>query len=83
MPLYMDVHENVAGATPQDVANAHKKDLETQKKHGVRYLKYWHDPKAGKIFCLCDAPSAEAAHAVHAEAHGLVAEEIYQVEEHA
>jgi hypothetical protein len=53
-----------------------------QAKHGVRYLKYWHDAKAGKIFCLVEAPSPEAARAVHLEAHGLVAEEIYQVEEH-
>jgi hypothetical protein len=83
MPLYMDVHRSVNGASAQDVAGAHQKDLETQAKHGVRYLKYWHDPRAGKIFCLCEAPSAEAAHAVHREAHGLVAEEIYQVEEHA
>ena len=82
MPLYMDVHRNVAGASAQDVAGAHRKDLETQGKHGVRYLRYWHDPQAGKIFCLCEAPSAEAARAVHREAHGLVAEEIYAVEEH-
>ena len=82
MPLYMDVHRNVAGASAQDVAGAHRKDLETQGKHGVRYLRYWHDPRAGKVFCLCEAPSAEAARAVHAEAHGLVAEEIYRVEEH-
>ncbi len=82
MPLYMDVHRNVAGATPKDVATAHQKDLETQQRHGVRYLRYWHDPGEGKVFCLCEAPSAEAARAVHSEAHGLVAEEIYQVEEH-
>jgi hypothetical protein len=82
MPLYMDVHRNVVGASPEDVASAHRKDVETQRKHGVRYLRYWHDPQAGKIFCLCEAPSAEAAHAVHREAHGLVAEEIYLVEEH-
>jgi hypothetical protein len=80
MPLYTDVHRNVAGAKPSDVASAHQKDLATQKKHGVRYLRYWHDPADGKIFCLCEAPSADAAHRV---AHGLVAEEIYEVEEHA
>ena len=51
-------------------------------RNGVRYLKYWHDLEAGKVFCLVEAPSSEAAHAVHREAHGLVAEEIYQVEEH-
>jgi hypothetical protein len=82
MPLYIDVHENVAGPTPKDVAHAHEKDLATQGKHGVRYLKYWHDAKAGKIFCLVEAPNAEAAHAVHREAHGLVAQQVYEVEEH-
>ena len=82
MPLYLDIHQKVAGASPRDVADAHEKDVAMGKKHGVRYLKYWHDSQAGKIFCLVEAPSAEAAHAVHREAHGLLAEEIYQVEEH-
>ena len=82
MPLFMDVHRSVAGASAEDAAGAHARDLATQAKHGVRYLKYWHDAKAGKIFCLCEAPSAEAARAVHAEAHGLLADEIYLVEEH-
>lgn len=82
MPLYMDIHRNVGDASAKDVAGAHEKDLETGRMHGVQYLKYWHDPREGKIFCLVDAPSAEAARTVHREAHGLVAEEIYQVEEH-
>jgi hypothetical protein len=82
MPIYMDVHRHVEGASPEDVAGAHERDLQTQKKHGVRFLKYWHDAKAGKIFCLCEAPSADAAAAVHREAHGLVADEIYEVQEH-
>jgi hypothetical protein len=81
MPLFMDIHK-VEGASPADVAAAHEKDLATQQKYGVRYLKYWHDAKEGKIFCLVDAPSADAARAVHGEAHGLVADEIFQVEEH-
>ncbi len=81
MPLYMDVH-TVEGATEADVAKAHAADLETQDQHGVRCLKYWVDEKAGKIFCLVDAPNAEAAETVHREAHGLVADEIYEVTEH-
>jgi len=32
-----------------------------------------------EVFCLVDAPSTDAAHAVHREAHGLVADEIYPV----
>jgi len=80
MPLYMDIH-NVQGATAEAVAGAHSKDLETQDAYGVRYLRYWVDEEQGKIFCLVDAPDAEAAATVHREAHGLVADEIYKVEE--
>jgi hypothetical protein len=80
MPLFMDVH-TVAGATAADVAAAHEKDLQTQGQHDVKYLKYWLDEKQGKIFCLAEAPSAEAAVRVHREAHGLVADEVYEVTE--
>ena len=80
MPLFMDVHKQApAGAKAQDVADAHMADLKTQEKYGVRYINYWFDEKEGKIFCLVDAPSADAANRVHAEAHGLVADEIYPV----
>ncbi len=79
MPLYMDMHKQVEGAKATDVAEAHEKDVETQSKYGVRYLKYWFDEKTGTIFCLVDAPNKDAAERVHREAHGLVADEIYQV----
>ena len=82
MPLFMDVHEKLpAGATAKDVAGAHEADVKTQGKYGVKYLRYWVDEKAGKVFCLADAPSAEAAVRVHKEAHGLVADQIYPVVE--
>ena len=81
MPLYMDVHKNVDGLTAKAVADAHEKDLETQGNHGVTYLKYWYNEDEGTVFCLCDAPSKEAAEAVHREAHGLVADEIIEVQE--
>ena len=67
------------GATAVDVAEAHAADLRVQERFGVRYLNYWVDEGAGKSFCLIEAPSADAAHAVHREAHGLVADEIYPV----
>jgi class 3 adenylate cyclase len=79
MPLYMDIHE-IHGATPEDVAKAHAADVEVQQKYGVNYLKYWVNEGQGKIFCLVDAPNAEAASCVHREAHGLVAEKIIQVQ---
>ncbi|MBV9893862.1 MAG: DUF4242 domain-containing protein [Chloroflexi bacterium] len=81
MPLYMDVHHRVDGLTGEAVAGAHKKDLEIQAKHGVRYLKYWYDTDSGTVFCLVRAPSSDAATAVHREAHGLVADELVEVQE--
>jgi len=81
MPLFMDIHKQVKGATAKDVAEAHRKDLATQDKYGVRYLKYWLDEKGGRIYCLAEAPSKEAAIRVHREAHGLVADEINEVSE--
>ncbi len=81
MPLFMDIHSVEGGVSASDVAEAHMKDLEEQTKHGVNYKSYWVDEQAGKIFCLVEAPDAEAAHTVHREAHGLVADEIYEVTE--
>lgn len=82
MPLFMDVHNIEGGVPASDVAEAHKADLATQGEYGVQYLRYWVDEEAGKIFCLVDAPDAEAANEVHRKAHGLVADEIYPVHEH-
>jgi hypothetical protein len=81
MPLYMDVHTLEGGVSMADVEKAHQADLEHQGKHGVNYLRYWVDEPKGQIFCLVDAPDAEAANTVHREAHGLVADAIYEVSE--
>ena len=82
MPLFMDVHNSLPeGAGAKDVEAAHAADLKTQGKYGVSYQKYWFDPKQGKVWCLVEAPDAEAAMTVHKEAHGLVADEIYEVKE--
>lgn len=82
MSLFMDVHKVEGGISAADVAGAHQKDLETQGKYGVSYLRYWVDEEAGRIFCLVEADTAEDANTVHREAHGLVADEIYTVSEH-
>lgn len=79
MPLYMDIH-TVGEATAQDVANAHKADMEVQSRYQVEYLKYWHNQDCGKVFCLVNAPSAAAAICVHQEAHGLLAEKLIEVD---
>ncbi len=80
MPLFMDVHHNLPeGATAKDVAAAHSADLGVQGKYGVNYINYWLDEERGKVFCLVEAPDAESAVACHREAHGLTADEIYEV----
>jgi hypothetical protein len=79
MPLFMDTHTIDGGVKAGDVAQAHLADLQTQDRYGVRYLRYWVDEAAGKIFCLVDAPDTEAANRVHREAHGLVADNINPV----
>jgi class 3 adenylate cyclase len=79
MPYFMDIH-TVPGATAEDVRQAHEADLEMQDKHGVCCLKYWMNEDAGKVFCLFEGPSAEAAMAVHGEAHGLLPEKIIEID---
>jgi class 3 adenylate cyclase len=79
MPLYIDVHE-LKGVTAEDVAKAHALDVEKQGQHGVEYLKYWVNESCGKVFCLVNAPGADAANHVHREAHGLLAGRILEVE---
>ena len=81
MPLYLDVHYKIDGLTTEGLADAHRKDLECQHKHGVNYLKYWFDEGTGRVFCLVEAPDAETASRVHREAHGLVADELVPVQE--
>ena len=82
MPLFMDFHETLPeGATASDVAGAHAADVKIQDDYDVKYLRYWVDDRSGKVFCLVEAPDAEAAIAVHREAHGLEADQIYEVVE--
>jgi hypothetical protein len=81
MPLFIDVHHLDGGVALGDVAKAHMADLQQQASYDVNYLRYWVDEGQGKIFCLVEAPSADAANTVHREAHGLVADEIYTVQE--
>ena len=81
MPLFMDVHHKVEGLTAEAVAGAHQQDLAVQDQYGVDYRQYWFDETSGKVFCLVEAPDADAAARVHREAHGLVADELVPVEE--
>jgi len=80
MPRFIDVHHHFdKGLTPDAVAAVHEKDLAVQDKYGVRFLKYWYDSATGRVFCLSEAPNKEAVLAVHREAHGETADEIFEV----
>jgi hypothetical protein len=81
MPLFMDTHRNVEDLTAQGVADAHKADVEIQEKHGVKYHQYWFNEEEGLVHCLVEAPNKEAAETVHRDAHGLIADDIVEVQE--
>jgi hypothetical protein len=68
------------GYPPGLLDHAHRKDEEIQDQYGVKYHRYWFNEGTGKVFCLVKAPDKEAAEAVHREAHGLLADEITEVE---
>jgi class 3 adenylate cyclase len=80
MPIFMDVHENLGDVTEEDIKSAHQRDLEIQDRHGVSFLTYWFNSPDGQAFCLVDAPTKEAAVAVHKESHGLVPHNMVEVE---
>ncbi len=79
MPLYMDRHD-VRAASSEQVAQAHHQDLEIQARHHCKALTYWHDVSQGVAFCLVEAPSAAAVREMHREAHGLMPNQIIEVD---
>jgi hypothetical protein len=80
MQRYLDIHRNVEG-TAEDLAEAHRADLETQAKYDGTYDRYGADEEESTVFCLFEAPNKEAGEKVHREVHGLVADEIFEVTE--
>jgi len=79
MPLYMDRHY-VEGATRSAVAHAHQLDLAVQAKYNVQFLTYWFDEPRCTAFCLIVSPDQETLQKAHTEAHGLVPNEIIEVD---
>jgi hypothetical protein len=78
--MYIDVHHMGKGkVTVADAAKAHQKDLMTEKKYGVDFLRYWVDEESGTIYCLSRAPGKKEIIQTHKEAHGLVPQEIHEV----
>ena len=78
--LFIDVHHVAPGTiTNADVAAAHAKDLAVEKKYGVEFIKYWVDTARGAIYCLSSAKDSVSVIKTHAEAHGLLPENVYPV----
>lgn len=80
MPLYMDVHRNLQGLTPEALRAAHLQDVEAQSRWKVQYHRYFFNQDTGTVFCLAEGPDAEACQAVHRESHGLVADHLIEVQ---
>lgn len=78
MPQFMDVHTGMVGVTSDALAAAHQADLDIQGDEGVTFQKAWADPKTGHVFCLSDAPSAEAVQRIHERA-GHPADEVHEI----
>jgi hypothetical protein len=78
MPEFMDVHHHMAGITAEDLRAAHNADLAIQGDENVNFKKAWADPEAGLVYCLSEAPSADAVQRIHERA-GHPADEIHPV----
>ncbi len=74
----MDVHTGMVGVTPDALHEAHQADLAIQDEERVNFKQAWADPKSGTVFCLSEAPSAEAVQRIHERA-GHPADQVYEV----
>lgn len=74
MTKFMDVHHGMKGITEEQLAAAHRADRAIEREEGVRFEKAWADPKSGTVFCLSEAPSADAVKRVHERAGHPVSE---------
>ena len=79
MPIFMDRHD-LRGLKADDVAEAHRRDVDIQDRHGVKYMAYWFDESNGAAFCLVHAPDPATAELVHREAHGEIPNAIIPVD---
>ncbi len=80
--MYIDRHD-APGISPEELAAAHRLDLEVQDQWDVRYHTYWFDPDNGTVFCLAEGPSRQAVEAVHKQAHGDTANTVIEIDNNA
>jgi len=78
MPKFMDVHHDMHGVTPEALKEAHQADLDIQDDEGVDFQRAWGDPESGMVWCISEAPSADAVQRIH-ERTGHPPTEIYPV----
>ena len=78
MAEFMDVHRGMHGITPDALMEAHQADLDIQDDEGVNFKHAWADPNTGVVFCLSEAPNAEAVKKIHERA-GHPVDEVYEV----
>lgn len=78
--LFIDVHDLEPGKVNfADVMGAHQKDLATEGKYDVNFIKFWVDEERGKVYCLSSAKDSNSIIQTHREAHGLLPSAVYEV----
>jgi hypothetical protein len=78
MPQFMDVHTGMVGVTADQLLEAHRADLAIQDDEGVDFKQAWADAATGHVFCLSEAPDADAVRRIHDRA-GHPADEIHEI----
>ncbi|MER6014785.1 SCO4226 family nickel-binding protein [Streptomyces bluensis] len=78
MTRFMDVHRGVKNVTAERMREAYEADLAIEQEEGVHFERAWADPESGTVYCLSEAPSADAVQRVHERA-GHKADEIHPV----
>ncbi len=78
MTEFMDVHRGMKDITPEQLLEAHQADLDIQDTEGVDFKHAWADPSTGVVFCLSEAPNADAVKRIHEKA-GHPTDEVYEV----
>ena len=70
--------KGMMGITKEALAEAHQADLDIQDDEGVNFKHAWADPKTGKVFCLSEAPNAEAVKRIH-QRSGHPTDQVFEV----
>ena len=78
MAKFMDVHAGFIGVTPQQLKEAHERDLAIERDEGVHFERARLDPESGKVFCLSHGPTKESVKRIHERA-GRPTAQVYEL----